>query len=1514
MNSFVASWSSRLFARACRAGTALLLTTLALRAQLQWSVFNESATTAAPVATATSGVTVTVPAGQRVTLVANNFVPFDLSAAGSEQVAAISFKVSGGLSTIAAGTRAVGFGLYNNGGTATNYADDSGYFTWLNGRNTGSLIEQRRRIGDGTSPSLLNPTGTAFNNLSTGQASLTPGSLSDGNIYQIQFRLQGRSGSIAFGNTSSNTTGAGIWVSGPGISTTTFSNPDAPAATFTFNEVGFMFLNTTSSPVTLTIVGVTGLTPINPPAIAVQPAALSFNPGQQARLDVTATGTPPLTYQWRKDGTNISGATNATYLINSVAATDAGSYSVVVTNAYGTVTSSAGAVTVTSANIPATIARQPAPVTVAVGETASFSVTAFGSPPLSYQWQKDGVAVPGLTGSLVGLGQIKATDAGNYTVVVTSGSGATATTATSTPVALSVNIPPAITTQPASVLASLGQNVTLSVAATGSPTPSYQWSRNGVPIAGATSASLALSNITIANAGSYTVAIVNDAGAVTSAAAVLAIPSAMAVTNLSPVNGATSINTDTPLSITFDRPPTRGTSGRLRIYRASDDALVETIDLGASLQQRTVGTNGTMYNFLPVIVTGNTAAIYPHAGVLAYGQTYYVNAELSTFLDATGASFTGITDKTTWRFSTKASGPAANATALTVAANGSGDFSTVQGAIDAVPAGNAQRVVITVKKGNYTELVYIGATRPLITVRGEDRAQTIVGYPNNNNLNGTTATRAAFSIAGNDSILENITILNPTPQGGSQAEAVFTGAQRVMLNRVNLLSRQDTLLTNTGTAFITDSYIEGNVDFMWGTAAAYYQRCELKALDVGTATVGFYTQVRNGATGFGNVYVDCRLTAADGVVGKVQYFLGRVDPGPGNFPYSQCMYLNCAMGAHIDPAGWRLDNATSSPTVQYFEYKSTDLSGATLDVTKRHVSSRQLSETEANFWRNPANVLGGWNPSVAPTIETSPASTSAVAGTTAQLSVLANGAPPPAIQWFKDGVAIAGATDATLILPNVSTTAAGNYYATATGGGTVVTSAVAALTVNRGAYAGTYFGTLGTGGGTFALYVRDNGSAVFLGTISGSTSTAVVARSATVDAGGRLRASGTATIDGTITGGGAVAGTASVGSGASAAAGSFSGSRSTSGASQAFAGFYQVGTNSASTTASLIVGGSGQAFALSQNGLVLDAGTGTVDANGVVSVRTAGGTNVAATLSATGTTTTTLSPPSSGTALTLTGGNDAGDAQRMREFSSRARVDATAPAFAGFVLTGAAPTQVLIRAVGPILADSFAVAGALPNPRLDVYRGGALFASNVNWTTALNANDAASAATRVGAFPLRATLADSALSLTLPAGAYSAVMSSANGATAGIGLLEVYDVTGGAAGQRLVNVSARGIAGTGANVVIAGFYVGGTQPKRVLVRGVGPGLAAYGVTGALAKPVLSVFRGGTQIAQNTNWTSGADVPNLVSAALEAGAFPLTAGTGDAALLLNLAPGVYSAQVASGDTTTGVALVEVYELP
>ncbi|MCX6951677.1 MAG: pectinesterase family protein [Verrucomicrobia bacterium] len=1720
----------------CVLVTALaLIASAPLSAQLQWNVYNETTSIAAPVATSANGVSVTVPAGQRVTLYATNFTPVDFSAVTSGEVyVTTTFKVSGGLSSISGGTRAIGYGLYNNNGTLANFADDNGYFTWLNGRQTGSLIELRRRNGDGTSPSLLNPTGSAFNSLGTGTTTQTAGVLSDSTAYAIQLHLIRTATGVSLGNTSSTTTGAGIWLSGDGVSQTAYTNPDVPPATTTFNEVGFMFLNTSANPVTLEIVSVTGLTPINPPAIASQPAALILNPGQPAALSVAVTGTAPLTYQWKKDGANVVGATSATLALASTAAADAGSYTVTITNAYGNVTSSPATITVTNQTVPATITAQPVSLTVNAGQPATFSVAAFGSAPVTYQWQKNGGAVVGATASTLALTNVTAADAGSYAVVVTN----SAASVTSSAALLAVNTAPVVTTQPVGATVAVGESVTFTVAASGSPAPTYQWSKNGTTITGATNATLTFASAQLSDTGVYTVRAINSVGAAASTPAVLAIPSTMLATAVTPANTRTGLNIDTPLSITFDRPPVVGNTGRIRIYKASDNTVVDTIDLGAAFQLRAVGTNTTQLNYFPVMVSGNTAAIYPHAGVLAYGQTYYVTVEQGVLRDTTSASFTGISDPNVWRFSTKAAGPAANAAALTVAADGSGDFNTVQGAIDFVPANNPQRVVITVKKGTYVEQVYVGANRPLVTVRGEDRAQSIVTYPNNNNLNGSTRTRGVFTTAANDFTLETITVFNSTPQGGSQAESFVCDGLRVMLNRVTLRSRQDTLLCNTGTTFITDSYIEGNTDFIWGTAAAYFQRCELKALDT-AGQEGFYTQVRNAQNQIGFVFADCRLTAEPAAS---RYYLGRIDPNTGNFPYSQAVYLNCAMGPHILPVGWQLNNATASATVQDWEYQTTDLNGATLDVSKRLSSSKQIDADTAAKYRDPAFVLGGWAPKLAPTIEVSPVSQVVNPGANVRLSVVATGAPQPTYQWFKDGVpvtapaaspapaqlawsafdetssravapsadgkvsvtipagqrvtlyttsfvpfdltgaapgtiaevslnftttgglsnisagtravgvglfnnngtnsgadfaddggyftwingraaggsamelrrrngngaspsllnatgtafaslgtgvgdqtgslsdnvpytvtlrlvrsatgvslgtnsgtavagvwlrgagfsqsaytnpdvppaatsfnqlgfmflntsasavtltldsfigftpvgapAYAGATDATLVLPNVQATAAGRYTVQVTNSAGSVTTAPAMLTVQRGRFGGTYFGTI-AGGGTFSLFVRDDGTGVFLGNSGG---TAYLARKVVVDANGRARftANLTGVGDVVIDPNGAVAGTLS--------GLALTGARS-SGATAAIAGLYQAGVAEGSATTYVIVGGGGQAYVLIQAGAQLSAGTATIDSAGKLAA-TIGGQSVAGTVAA---------GAISGTAgsVTFGGANDAvAGLQRFRELSTRSAIAAGGSSTVGFVLTGDTPVDVLIRGIGPTLS-TFGVTNALAAPKLDLYSGGAVIASNTKWSTALNSADIAAGAVLAGAFPLPAAAADSAIRLRLNPGAYTAAMTSATAGTAGVGLVEVYDITSGTAGQRLVNLSTLAVAGSGDNTLIAGVAVAGSVPKRMLVRAVGPSLAQAGVTGFLARPVLSLYQGARLVAQSSGVGTSADAIAITGASNEVGAFPLTFGAADAALLITLAPGLYSAQVTSADSSTGSALIEFYEVP
>jgi hypothetical protein len=150
---------------------------------------------------------------------------------------------------------------------------------------------------------------------------------------------------------------------------------------------------------------------------------------------------------------------------------------------------------------------------------------------------------------------------------------------------------------------------------------------------------------------------------------------------------------------------------------------------------------------------------------------------------------------------------------------------------------------------------------------------------------------------------------------------------------------------------------------------------------------------------------------------------------------------------------------------------------------------------------------------------------------------------------------------------------------------------------------------------------------------------------------------------------------------------------------------------------------------------------------------------------------------------------------------------------------------------------------------------------------------------------------------------------------AGIALAEIYDADPPSAAVRLANVSTLGFAGLDAEALTPGFVIGGTAPKSVLVRAVGPGLAAFGVTGTLADPRLAIVPLGKTfaIASNEDWGDGGQAAALQAAFTNSGAFALPAGSKDAALVLRLPPGGYTVQVGGAGRTTGQVLVEVYDL-
>lgn len=271
--------------------------------------------------------------------------------------------------------------------------------------------------------------------------------------------------------------------------------------------------------------------------------------------------------------------------------------------------------------------------------------------------------------------------------------------------------------------------------------------------------------------------------------------------------------------------------------------------------------------------------------------------------------------------------------------------------------------------------------------------------------------------------------------------------------------------------------------------------------------------------------------------------------------------------------------------------------------------------------------------------------------------------------------------------------------------------------------------------------------------------------------------------------------------------------------------------------------------------------------------------------------------------------------------SSRAYVGTGASVeIAGFVITGPAGStdQVLIRGIGPSLAQ-YGVSGALNYPVLTLFdsSGAQIALDNLSWSANSNFAQIVSAETVTGAFPLIYTSADAALLVSLAPGSYTAEVSATSpisGAanTPGVGLAEVYEVS--SAGAHIVNISTRAFVGTGSNVEIAGIVVTGGSPAYVLVRAVGPALAQFGVTGVLAAPSLSVAdSSGNTIATNTGWSTATNAASIASATATLGAFALPSGSADCALLLNLQPGSYTAVVSGVGGTTGVALVEAYQI-
>lgn len=427
--------------------------------------------------------------------------------------------------------------------------------------------------------------------------------------------------------------------------------------------------------------------------------------------------------------------------------------------------------------------------------------------------------------------------------------------------------------------------------------------------------------------------------------------------------------------LTFRSAPVLGQEGKIRIF-SSEGTEVDMIDMADIAAGNGQMVNETPFNttidllgpkslkrwravyFKPVEVSGNSVIIRPHSNSLEYGTTYHITIDASSF---SAEGFEGI-DAGEWSFKTKAK--PSSTSEVTVARSGEADFRTIQGAVDwAYICGPNSPMTINIKNGTYQEQLFARQNNK-ITFKGESREGVILQYANSeafaNGVGGSTAvtrkTGAAIGKSGGRAVIllencddirfENMTMKNTYGKPG-QAEVIYNndnnGQYNIAFLNCSLHSLQDTFNTK-GYAWLYDCLIEGDCDYIWGSAKiCLFEKCEIRS-----AGDGYIVQARcPSAEDKGFVFLDCDLTKAENVSDNIMY-LAR--SGGSSDYYDNVAYINCRMSDVIRKSGWESSKtpnpAKSSASSGWKEYGSMDASGAPLSLAGRYSGAYILTDAE----------------------------------------------------------------------------------------------------------------------------------------------------------------------------------------------------------------------------------------------------------------------------------------------------------------------------------------------------------------------------------------------------------------------------------------------------------------------------------------------------------------------------------------------------------------------------------------
>lgn len=294
---------------------------------------------------------------------------------------------------------------------------------------------------------------------------------------------------------------------------------------------------------------------------------------------------------------------------------------------------------------------------------------------------------------------------------------------------------------------------------------------------------------------------------------------------------------------------------------------------------------------------------------------------------------------------------------ITVAQDGSGNHTTVQAALNAVPVNNKKPITIYIKNGIYKEKLFLDSTKEYVNLSGENKFKTILTYddhngkisPNGDSIN--TRTSWSFKILADNFTAKNITFQNDAGFTAGQAVAVESNGDKAAFFNCRFIGNQDVLFTNSDKSrqYYESCYIEGTTDFIFGSSTVWFEKCHIHSKKNSHVTAASTPKEKE----FGYIFNECILTGDSS--------LHNVSLGRPWRPFAHVVYMNSYIGQHIKPEGWsNWNNTNNYETTRYSEYKNY---GPSSDPAKRIKWSKQLPEEKVKKYTI-VNVLNGWNPSI----------------------------------------------------------------------------------------------------------------------------------------------------------------------------------------------------------------------------------------------------------------------------------------------------------------------------------------------------------------------------------------------------------------------------------------------------------------------------------------------------------------------------------------------------------------------